>query len=324
MRKTFVPALLSFALIVIVACGPMATVATSTPMATNTPSTTASAVPSVTLTASLTSTPTQTPTSVVMYTSVQKIQADRWANLGNKIGGTVVFDQAAELVVIIPQGTTMRATGAAGGTSLAVTVYANKSMDQLAELAEAKYPDAKTYFWAEPSFILMQPWTAVLPDGWIPVVVPNGLIQADYSQPTVANPRTADLKWSVVGVTCRKYLKDPGNLPEGIRWDRVQSFHFTDLKESVDLMAVCGNRKDGILSAWATRFDAQGSNTQPKMLQLMAKAMTWMWSTSMDDPSMSVQDFLLGGATNVGRYIVGADGIFGWDTAPDEWVKKGN
>jgi hypothetical protein len=146
------------------------------------------------------------------------------------------------------------------------------------------YPTAQIKFWAKPDFSLGV-WSTNPPEGWAYYLVTNGLAaRSNYAQKTLANPRVEDLTYVVMQVICRKYPSDPGNLPQGIHWGQDQTYQLISLGNQVDLKAVCGDRADGVISAWAIQFGPTraANKNEAFMHQLMADALSWMMSPWRD------------------------------------------
>lgn len=349
MSRSWLVKFLSFLalLALLAACAPAAPAATdnqpistTVPTATETPTRT----PAPTRTPLLTPTITSTPL-VLLQESEYKVSAGRYQEVGSTTGNAYAYDKALDTVLFIPQGTSMQVT-AKEDTIVKMVVFDKASQEAVIAEAEKAYPNAKKFLATFALSNLPDGWqNADLPDGWKFYFVPNELRHnKDSWQSPVENGRLGIPQFSFAAITCAKYDEDPGNLPEGIRWQQDHTFQVMGVEAGVNAQAACGNRENGIVSIDAEKFGLVLSVNKDKTvvlkdpsdypdeyLHLMEQVFTLYHAPVLDvngdmvknefGAYIMVMDSQLDGTTNYARFVVGP-AIAGWQSAPVEWAQK--
>lgn len=337
-------------LFVLNACAPAATpVATEAVEPTvSAPTATKTAVPTATKTPAPTRTPvpatptiTSTPLAVLQE-SEYKVRANRYREVGSTIGNVYAYDKTLNTLLFIPQGIRMQVT-AKEDTVITMVVYNKASQEAVIAEAEKAYPNAEKFL---ATFTLNNPdgWqNAVLPDGWKFYFVPNELRHnKDLWQSPVENGRLGIPQYSYAKITCAEYEEDPGNLPEGIRFDQDYNLQIIGITGGINAQAVCGNRENGVLSIDAETFGLilsvnedetvvlkEHSEYPDEYLHLMEQVFSLYHSPVLDANGdmvkdefgtyIMVMDFQLNDPTNFARFVIGP-AIAGWPSAPAEWT----
>lgn len=282
--------------------------------------------------------PTNTPKPQVLQDSIYTIEPNRFQIIGSKIGNLVAYDFESGDVVVIGRGDYLKVNGGKDGKRIGVTIFSNSQLE-VAGFVDRDMANVGRKYMATLLF-------AGIADGWDHDDVPAGWSwyhsenqlshRLDYEQDLVENARNGLPTNTFVQVTCQPYENDPGNLPDGMRYNQRQVFQVLAVNGAVvDIVKVCGDRGlSGIASVWANEFslndraEATGPEAQ---LALMSDALSMYMSPAMNGDivvttpagqAVMMADQLLDGASNFARFTAGADSRGGWPTAPEEWLVK--